>query len=125
MNCLPLYFLLINVDQFAFQAFPVNGEVDSLLLNRIYLGASRKFGGSFLAGLIGEPSIEFYDERRCPQKLNFNTGRPLTELALVHCVQDVRLPLVGIAIIAERYCQAHRMAENTNVLPIIHHILTR
>lgn len=125
MNCLPLYFLLINVYQFAFQAFPVNCEVDSLLLNRIYLGASRKFGGSFLAGLIGEPSIEFYDERRCPKKLNFNTGRPLSELALVHCVQDVRLPLAGIAIIADRYCQGHGMPDDTNMLPIIHLILTR
>lgn len=125
MNCLPLHFLLINVDQFAFQAFPVNCEVDSLLLNRIYLGASKKFGGSFMAGLIGEPSIEFYDERRCPKKLNFNTGRPLSELALVHCVQDVRLPLAGIAIIVDRYCQAHRMLDSTNVLPIIHHILMR
>jgi hypothetical protein len=108
-----------------FQAFPVNAEVDSLHLNKVYLNARGKHGGAFLAKLMSETPIEYYDKKRKPKELNFSSGKALSPEALVHAVQDCRLPLAGISMIVERYCRAYRIPDERNVLPTIHHFLTR
>lgn len=111
-----------------FQSIPVNGEVDSQLLNKVFLGARAKTGLKFIAGLIGEKPIPYHDESRNPKLLDFGSGKfgkPLSPEALVHAVQDCRLPLAGIGIIMERYCHAFRIHDQHNILPMIHHILTR
>jgi hypothetical protein len=111
------------------QAFEVNGEVDSIYLNRIYLGAEagegEKSGGKFLADLMHETAIPFSDEKRRPKLLDFKSPRPLTPEAIVHAVQDCRLPFAGLGMLVEHYCRAFEVPEAQNILPIAHHILTR
>lgn len=111
-----------------FQFFPVNGEVDSQLLNRVFLGAREKTGLKFIADMIGEKQIPFSDRNRFPRELDFDCGKlgkTISTEALVHAVQDCRLPLAGLGIILEKYCKAFKIPDTRNVLPVIHHILTR
>ncbi len=111
-----------------FQAFPINGEVDSIHLNKVFLNAREKNGIKFIAELIGEKQIPFHDKKRFPNKLDFDCGifgKQLAPEALVHAVQDCRLPLAGLGLVVERYCRAFHIPDHRNVLPLIHHILTR
>jgi transcriptional regulator of met regulon len=95
-------------------------------LNRVFLRALGRTGGHFLAKLLGEKEIIFSDpNRRKEKELKFATGKALSAEALVHAVQDVRLPLAGLSVIVERYCKAHNIPDQANVLPTVHHILTR
>ena len=110
------------------QFFPVNGEVDSQLLNRVFLGARDKTGIKFIADLMGETQIPYFDHGRFPRELDFNRGKlgkTISREALVHAVQDCRLPLAGLCLIVEKYCKAFKLPDTRNVLPLIHHILTR
>ena len=111
------------------EAFPLNGEVDCIYLNRIFLGAEdgdgNKSGGKFLAQLMREKTIEFFDVKRHPRQLDFESRKPLSPDALVHAVQDCRLPFAGLGIAVERYCKAFDVPDGQNILPIAHHILTR
>jgi hypothetical protein len=111
------------------EAFPLNGEVDCLYLNRIFLGAEsgtgNKSGGKYLALLMREQTIEFSDEKRRPKLLDFKSPKPLSPEALVHAVQDCRLPFAGLGMVVERYSQAFDVPDCQNILPIAHHILTR
>jgi hypothetical protein len=111
------------------EAFPLNGEVDCIYLNRIFLGAEAglgdKMGGKFLANLMREKTIEFRDDNRYPRLLDFKTPKHLSPDALVHAVQDCRLPFAGLGMVVERYCQAFAVPDVQNILPIAHHILTR
>ena len=103
--------------------------MDSIYLNRIFLGAEggdgNKSGGKFLSQLMYETSIPFFDPRRKPKKLDFDSPKPLTPDALVHACQDCRLPFAGLGMIVENYCQAFDVSDAQNILPIAHHILTR
>ena len=94
-------------------------------LNRIFLNARGQSGGAFVAKILGEFAVPYYDKKRSPRELDFQSGTRLSPEALVHAVQDCRLPLAGIALIVERYCKAFRIPDHQNVLPHIHHILTR
>jgi hypothetical protein len=102
--------------------------VDSIFLNRVFLNARDKNGLKFIAELIGEKQIKFRDEKRFPKNLDFECGifgHRLSPDALVHAVQDCRLPLAGLGLIVERYCRAFHIPDHRNILPLIHHILTR
>lgn len=70
----------------------MNGEVDSQLLNRIFLGANQKIGINFIAQSIGEQQIPFHDKKRRPKELDFECGKfgkRLSVPALVHAVQVI------------------------------------
>ena len=43
---------------------------------------------------------------------------------MVFFKQDVRIPLVGLGLILERYCYQCNIPEEANVLPHLHYILT-
>jgi len=111
------------------EAFPVNGEVDCIYLNRIFLGAEsgegNKSGGKFLAIMMKEETIEFCDKNRRQRFLDFKSPKALSPEAIVHAVQDCRLPFAGLGMVVERYCQAFDVPDAQNILPIAHHILTR
>ena len=111
------------------EAFPLNGEVDCIYLNRIFLGAEdgdgNKSGGKFIAQLMREKTIEYNDVKRHPRQLDVNSRKALSPDTLVHAVQDCRLPFAGLGMVVERYSKAFDVPEGQNILPIAHHILTR
>ena len=68
----------------------MNGEVDSQLLNRIFLGATKKTGINFIAELVGEKQVKYHDVTRSRHNLDFDCGtfgKRLSQEALVHAVQ--------------------------------------
>ena len=77
---------------FAFQAFEINGEVDSTNLNMLFLGASRskeeneKIGKKFTSMMIKEDPIPYWTKRPKKQLCFFESFKNLDTKSLVHAV---------------------------------------
>jgi hypothetical protein len=100
-----------------------NGEVESQILNFMYLGGPAQAGGQFICQEIGETQVPFCLKKPFRQNCFFPIEKKLDEKSRVHATQDVRMPLAGMAAIFEQYAKDFNLPEDTNALAHIHYLL--